>query len=451
MNNANLSLSRRQFLASSGALMATAALGTAASAQPTARPNIALIIIDTLRADALGCYGSTVGASPELDALAADGVQFMNTVAASSWTLASIGSLVTGRYPRSVGLYDTTDYLDDIAPTIAQQLQAAGYDTWSVTANAVINSIAGFSRGFIEYQDANINWEVPGKRTASSDEVFRDALKFAAKKDAAKPGYLQLNIMEPHEYYRGEGKLTRPEFDDLYPDMTTAASRRQYFQSVRQASMDTAAFIKDLRALPGWEDTLFVIVGDHGEGLNDHPRVWRSNSHGILLYATNVCVPMIWHYPGGDLAPSQVYTPVNLLDVYPTLLGIAGAKLPDAYDGLSLAPALQGNELSASRPPFITETYNFGMEKIACHSSMWTYVHNRDLHAGCGEFELQPIHGYVDGKHTNRIERHPDIAHRMSKFLREWEETHPKRPNVKISDITDIGDRQQELEALGYL
>lgn len=446
-----MDMNRRAFLAASGAMAAGLALGGPAWAQAAGKPNVVLLIIDTLRADALGCYGSTVGASEELDAIAAEGVQFMNTFAASSWTLASIGGLTTGRHPRTVGLYDTTDYLDDIAPSIAQQLQRAGYGTWSVTANAVINSVAGFGRGFLQYQDANINWEVPGKRTASSDEVFRDALKMAKSKETGTPGYLQLNIMEPHEYYRGEGKLTRPEFDGLYPEITTSASRRQYFQSVRQASIDTAKFIKDLRALPGWDDTLFVIIGDHGEGLNDHPRVWRSNSHGILLYPSNVRVPMIWHYPGGTLKAAKVYEPVSLLDIYPTLMDVAGMSKPEGLDGLSLAGVLEGKPASAARGPLVSETYNFGMDKIACHSSAWTYVHNRDLHAGCGEFELQTLAGYVDGKHTNQLDFHPDVAYRMAKHIRDWEEKHPKRAAVKVREVTDIGNRQQELEALGYL
>lgn len=445
-----IELSRRAFLASSGVALAGMALGAQADPAPPVRPNILLLIIDTLRADALGCHGNPLGASVELDALAAEGVQFMNAISASSWTLPSIGSLITGRYPRTLGLYDTTDYLADHAPSIAQSLQAAGYATWGITANAVINSVAGFGRGFQQYQDANINWEHPGKRTASSDAVFRDALALVRAKDAAIPGYLQINIMETHEYYRGAGRLTRPEFDALYPEVTASAGRRAYFQALRQASIDTGKFIRELRALPGWSDTVVVIAGDHGEGLNDHPRVWQSSSHGALLYASNVSVPLIVHGLRGTPRPGKVYEPVSLLDIHPTLLEVAGVALPPGCEGQSLLPTLRG-ETPLVRGPLITETYNANNDKIACHSSAWSYLHHRDYHAGCSEFELQPLRGYIDGKHTNRIQAHPDIARDMANAIKTWEATHPKRPAIKVSEVGDAGDRQQQLEALGYL
>jgi len=443
-------LTRRAFLASSGLAVAGMALGAQADPAPSARPNILLLIIDTLRADALGCHGNPLGASAELDALAAEGVQFMNAIAASSWTLPSIGSLITGLYPRTLGLYDTTDYLADHTPSLAQLLQGAGYATWGLTANAVINSVAGFGRGFQHYQDANINWEQPGKRTASSDAVFRDALALVRAKDTETAGYLQINIMETHEYYRGDGRLTRPEFDVLYPEVTPSAGRRAYFQALRQASIDTGNFIKELRALPGWEDTIVVIAGDHGEGLNDHPRVWQSSSHGALLYATNVNVPLIIHGLAESPRPAKVYEPVSLLDIYPTLLELAGLPVPPGTEGHSLLPVLQGTA-APLRGPLITETYNASYDKIACHSTAWSYLHNRDFHAGCSEFELQPLRGYIDGKHTNRIDAHPDIAREMAAAIKAWEETHPKRDPIKVSEVGDAGDRQQQLEALGYL
>lgn len=432
------------------AAAAAAPRGIAETPAQPSRPNIVLIVLDTLRADALGCYGSAVGASPELDALAAEGVQFNNVTACASWTLPSIGSIITGRYPRSLGLYESTDYLQDFAPTIAQQLKAAGYKTYGVTANAMINSIAGFSRGFDKYQDAEVNWKSTGRRTAPSDKVYADALKMLADKGDA-PAYVQLNIMELHEYYRGDGALTRPEFAGLFPKLTRDAHRREYFQSLRQASIDTAVFISDLRARPGWKDTVFILLGDHGEGLNDHPRVWMSSGHGTLLYRSMIGVPMIWHYPGGNFVPAEVYSPVSLLDVAPAILEIAGAGAPRQLDGVSLGPFLYGKSIPAARPALVTETYGTGIEKIACHSTAWSYVHNRDYHAGCREYELQRVGSFVDGKHTDVSLEHPDVTYRLSTFLQKWEETHPKATAVKVSDVSDPGTRKLELEALGYI
>lgn len=449
-------LGRRDFLTASAA-MAAATLGTASRASAEAavaplkaKPNIVMIIIDTLRADALGCYGSNVGASPELDAIAKKSVQFNFVTSCASWTLPAIGSLTTGRYPRSVGLFQSTDYLQDVTPSIGQQLKAAGYKTYGITANAMINSVAGFNRGFDRYQDVEINWEAKGMRTVPSDKIFGDAKKLIQDKGDA-PAYLQINIMETHEYFRGDGKLTRPEFDNLFPKVTADASRREYFQALRQASIETGAFIDGLRKTPGWENTVFIILGDHGEGLNDHPRVWMSNGHGNLLYRSMVSVPMLWYYPGGNFVPSAINTPVSLLDVAPAILELTGAPAVAAHDGVSLAPFLAGKSLPASRPAFITETYGTGIEKIGCHSSTWSYLHNRDLHAGCREYELQKIGAFTDGKHTDVADLHPDAAFRLAKFIDEWQEAHPKLPPVKVSEVSDPGDRKKELEALGYI
>src|SRR4030042_4918019 len=124
------------------------------------RPNVVLIIIDTLRADKLGCYGFPDETSPEIDRFAENGILFKRTIAQSSWTKPSIGSMLTSLYPRSIGIYkEKFDILDDKYLTLAEVLKENGYFTLGVTANPNINSIFNFNQGFDHYIDSDIIWD----------------------------------------------------------------------------------------------------------------------------------------------------------------------------------------------------------------------------------------------------------------------------------------------------
>jgi arylsulfatase A-like enzyme len=449
----NSTLSRKQFLKAVGGMTLAAHLaGGRASAQETARPNVVLIIADTLRADVLGSYGCKLPTSPELDALAGQSVQFDCVFAPSSWTLPSIGSLLTSQPPRTLGLFKSTHYLQDRWPTLGEALKGAGYQTFGVTANAMINQVAGFGRGFDQYIDADIDWKSEGRRTRTSDEIFRDALQLAGQKSGA-PGYLQINIMETHEYYRGAGKLTRAEFENEFPKAPNTGNRREYLQSVRQVSVDSARFVQELSALPGWENTLFVFLSDHGEGLNDHPAVWQSERHGTLLYESMVRVPMLFHHPGGNLKPARVRQAVSLLDMMPTVLARVNVPAPNNLAGRSLQPLLDGRLQDESLPEFlVAETYSEERDKSAVHSISWQYVLNRDMQAGCNERELQRLGVPANGKKTDEIERWPGAAKAMNTYFTQWNKKYPKGESVRVQDVSgDVGDREEQLKALGYL
>src|SRR5262249_312911 len=112
------------------------------------RPNVVVILIDTLRADKLGSYGSPAGASPDLDALAAGGVRFADVIAQSSWTRPSIGSILTSRYPRSLGIEkEQWDIMPDDVETAAKIFHRAGYYTIGATANPNLYKVFNFQGG----------------------------------------------------------------------------------------------------------------------------------------------------------------------------------------------------------------------------------------------------------------------------------------------------------------
>jgi arylsulfatase A-like enzyme len=423
---------------------------------PTNRPNIVLIIIDTLRADRLGCYGFPEKTSPELDALAGNGVRFERVIAPTSWTRPSIGALLTGHHPRTLGLYkERAEVLADRFTTLAEILRDNGYATVGMTANPHINSSYNFDQGFATYIDSHVLFPFmnPGDEqenynkspVRSARDLFAGALTMA-REMAALPGYLQINLMEVHEYNRGAHTLTRGEFQAEFRGTENA----EYHAALRQASHDIGEFISRLTALPEWVDTLFVITSDHGEGLNDHPGVLRAQFHGFVVYESQIAVPLILHRPGWRPANRVVKRPVRLVDLFPTLLEYLGIAIPSGITGRSLLPLLEDASVDIDLPDhFIAESRWRNVNKIAVYGDDWKYIENRDAWVGVNPQALQPRGSKENGAWTDRIEDQPAIATAMRDYLAAWEEAHPPaRPTLDRNALSP--EEEEQLRSIGY-
>ena len=442
-----------------GASLLLCTLGGCAERLSPAAPNVVLLILDTLRADTLGSYGAPESPSPELDALANEGVLFERVFAPSSWTRPSTGSLLTGILPRSLGLYsERAEALALHFTTLAEVLHEAGYTTWGASANPSINSVFQFDQGFDEYRDSvavftSYMERRPGEESyaekglASARSIFRGAIE-AVRGREGFPFYLQLNVMEAHEYAReGSALLTRPELRGLYP----GHPRRQYLQAVRQLSIDVGDFVRELSALPGWSNTLFVIVSDHGEGLDSHPSILGSDLHGTLLYDSQVRVPWILYQPARGPRGLRVSRPVRLLDVMPTVLELAGVETPDGLDGRSLVALFDDPKAEIGLPPFaISETYfREPLDKQAVHTPEWSYLEHNDGHPGTSPRELQRAGASQDGSQTSELAIHFELGEELAAYLREWNRAHPKAPPTRPAALGD--EERAQLEAIGYL
>ena len=421
------------------------------------RPNVVLLVVDTLRADKLGAYGFELDTSPELDALAAQGVRFEYAFAPSSWTRPSVGSLITGRYPRSLGLYrEENEILPPAATTLAEILSDNGYATFGMTANPNLNSIFNFHEGFDEYVDSHVlfSWMKPKDEAQdlsrrpvfSAREVFRAAADFAERNPRA-PVYLQLDIMETHEYARPNHALTRREFRRLFPD----ARNELYLRAVRQVSHDIGEFVALLSSKPGWEHTLYAIVSDHGEGLDDHPDVAYSINHGWLLYESNLHVPLILYHPTWRPARSLVERRVRLIDLLPTLLDFLSLPMPAEMEGVSLLPLFAERDGDVALPEFMIAETDFQQTgKIAVYGPNWKFIRSSTPHPGSSPLELQPYGFPENGTKTNRRARRPAVARALQARIVGWERSHPKAPPTPV--IGDLSPEEREqLESIGYV
>jgi len=472
---ASREFSRRDFL------RCTAELGTAAAMtclipgcgsgpnqvaeQPKAkRPNIVVIIVDTLRADKLGCYGYSEDTSPEIDYYAASGARFDRVIAQCSWTRPSIGSMLTSLYPRTLGLYvERNQTLPEEFVTLAEILRKHGYRTAGLVSNANINRVFGFAQGFDYFLDVDPEsawgWMPEARRTIENREekrkmvrtarqLYERALGLAAATPPGKPSFLFLTVMEVHERDYLDGQIIRPEFSSSY----ARSESPRYLQAVRQVSVDTGEFMRQLLSLPGWEDTLVVITSDHGEGLKDHPHVRDSESHGRLLYESQVLVPLIFYQHGRNLGGGVIKPPVRLLDMMPTILDYVGLPIPDQCVGISLCRHMRGQAGKSEFPTeFTMETHRLS-NMVGIYGDQWYYVVSRQNRQpwGTAEIELQEIGVKADGQRTNKLRSHPKVARDLAERLAAWQKAYPPRPATPRGSAIPEHERKV-LRSMGYV
>ena len=426
-------------------------------------PHVVLVIVDTLRADRLGCYGFDRATSPELDALAARGTRFAHAISQSPWTRPSIGSMLTSIYPRSLGIYnEQSGVLNDRFETLAEILRDHGYRTYGATANPHMNRSFNFQQGFDEYLDSTSvwHWMAPDDghspsaipTLASARQMFEVVLGWLDREDkrtARAPHYLQFNLMEVHETW-SEYDLVRPEFQTEFTDVKYEKHRR-YLQAVRQVSHDLNWLVDTLAKRSEWNDVVYVIVSDHGEGLDSHPHIPESDFHGTLLYESHLRVPLIL-FSSGDRIPQGLVIdqPVRLLEVVPTLLEIAGIAPARKTQGRSVVPLLHRTGEVALPEAFVVETEYWDSNKIGAYTEEWKMILNLDDQPGARRQELQRIGIEENGVRTDVGRKEFDELQRLIKFVRRWESQYPRvPPTLPGKDLPE--EVVEQLRALGYV
>ncbi|MCB1043092.1 MAG: sulfatase [Acidobacteria bacterium] len=430
-----------------------ACLATLACRQAPHRPNVLVIVIDTLRADKLGCYGFPLETSPNMDRMAAQGIRFDDVIAPSSWTRPSMGSLFTGIYPRTLGIYrELGDVLGNPFTTLAEYLQGVGYKTFGMTANPNTNRVFNFDQGFETYVDSHVvfDWMGPDDQTSNqavnrlnpARTIFKEANEWL-KRQNNHPVYLQLTLMEVHEFDRGPLSLIRRDFRAHFRDQP----EYKYLQTIKQVDSDIGSFVADLTSRPGWEDAIVVLVSDHGEGLDDHTSVTHARYHGYQLFESQVRVPWIIYTPDKRWGQSVITERVGLIDFTPTLLHLLNIPTLEGLDGRPLLNQ-DGQYTSGGRDYEITETYFRDSDKLAVYGSTWKYFENRDQWPGLDPQELYPRGVKEQGHENSQWTKQPQPA--METYLTNWESAFAKRPAVH--DGHELSDAElEQLRALGYV
>jgi len=323
-------------------------------------PDVLLIVVDTLRADALGVYGEAQPVTPNLDALAGSGVRFERAIAASGYTVPSHASLFTGRYPRrhSIGYGNGRTRLGT-EPTWAERMHAAGYDTAAFVSNMTLKKRVGLNRGFTHYDDQLPSWEAV--RKWARERVARDTTAAASRwlrEERAQPFFLWVHYQDPHGPYTppagrrfqgsrdgsteplpllkdhfGEGGV--PNYQRLKDAKTVDDYHGRYLAEAAYADREIG---KLLRAAGEASDRklLVIFTSDHGESFGEESFYFV---HGHTAMPDLARVPLIINGPGLD---SQVWTdPISHVDLLPTVLGLLELPTMAGVDGRDVSEGLR--------------------------------------------------------------------------------------------------------------
>lgn len=402
-------------------------LGTAC-AEPDRPTSALLVTIDTTNVGALGCYGQAAPVTPNLDRLAREGLVYDNARTVAPMTLPSHASMLTGLYPLRHTVRDNgRNPLPASAVTVAELASERGYQTAAFVAAVVLAEPFGLGQGFDTYDAPRGSQKgAPSERLAA--DVTERALAWLAQRDPTRPFLLWVHYFDPHAPYAPD----RDHVDRISPERDLPF--RGYLGEVAQADASIGRLIGVLAANGDLDDTLVMVVADHGEALGAHGEA----THSLLVYDATIRVPFLVRYPDGHRAGERSDEPVSVVDVHPTLVDALELDAPDGVDGRSLfrrsVPEDRGVYFE-SLSGYLTS----GWSPLAGWAdARGTYLHGSDPELYAPDDREQ--------RH-DRIERRPELARAARARLAEI----ARRPAL----VADGGALDDELvdavRGLGYL
>jgi arylsulfatase A-like enzyme/Flp pilus assembly protein TadD len=298
----------------------------------TTHPNIILITLDTTRADRMGFLGSERGLTPNLDAMARQGVAFSRAYAHVPITTASHTTILTGTYPQFNRVNDFGIPLSPRLPYLPDLLHVQGYHTGAFVGSLILDPLdgtaPGFDRGF-EVYDAGFHLRRHGMDRYKSVErragdVVNHALAWLSQLPNG-PFFLWVHLYDAHDPY-----------DPPAPFKARFASQ-PYDGEIAYADSAVGKLIDEIRKHGLYDETLIAVMADHGESLGAH----GENTHGIFLYDETLHVPLLFKLPASRAAGKRIDARVRLVDVAPTILQEAGLPVPKEMQGESLSAMMK--------------------------------------------------------------------------------------------------------------
>jgi arylsulfatase A-like enzyme len=313
------------------------------------RPNVMLIVVDTVRADRVSSYGYQRATTPYIDRLARAGIRFANASSTSSWTIPSHASLFTGVMPIQHGATQEHRKLDKGFATLAELLSEAGYETLAASGNPLVSSTTGLDRGFEHFYRTR----EPHPVAASSEHPNVTALRnFWRERTSERPFFAFVNFIEAHGPYdppepwrsrflveRRRAQLTstlntggaRAYYGGAVPADSAALSGLSDLYDGEVAYVDALVgeLLAELDRAALADDTLVILASDHGENIGDHGHF----RHVFSLYSSTVRIPLVIRLPDGRRAGDVVTESVSLVELFPTILAAAAVAPPQEQPG----------------------------------------------------------------------------------------------------------------------
>lgn len=418
--------------------------------------NVVWILVDTLRSDVLGTYGSTAGVSPNIDAFAAQGIVFEESWTQYTWTVPSTISFFTSQFARTHGWNSTFDKvaageytaMGEKVPTLAQVLREQGYVTSGHYANGLLKAGIGVGRGFLTWRHGN------------DEEVVKRAIEdIGLWGNDGGPNFLYVHLMTPHiplrptgaaqaaagvkldtpaegfRYYEGAvtEQMSQSEYNDLF--------RQVYTASVFDADRYVNQVLKALEKAGHTEDTMVILTSDHGELLGEHNVL----GHGSYVYEPLTAVPLVVRAPG--VKPARVSDRVGrTVDIPPTVLDWLDleAARPKGWQGISLFEKKPGLIAVSERDYMVAFTTD-GRYKI---------IENRDSEELLQAFDLKEDPGEL----TSIADQGAKPITNLQKAGDSWraQTPVPGAEELQTRKVIEKSDKEKDeelemLRALGYV
>lgn len=357
----------------------------APAAAPPRIEHIFVWMVDTLRADKLRVYNpKAVPHTPNYDAFAASSTRFAWAHVPGTWSLPSHASILTGVYPTVHKATAHEARLSREVPFVAELMKKSGYKTGMFSSNGYVSGKWGFDRGW----DINRNF-IRESLPNGADYLWKTAKEWILP-NATKSQFLYLATVEPHVIYNPKKEFlvkywNKPYRGPIKPNITGIQlghiksgklkindTDKAYLQALHDAEIaqsDAAfkVFLDDLKKAGLYEKAAVVVVSDHGDEFWEHGDV----GHAQSVHQELVHIPLIIHAPGFMPVGKVVNADVEAMDVFPTLLEMAGIPIPPDTQGTSLVP-LARDELAHS--PRVALSQNLGMTR-GIKTGRYRFIH----------------------------------------------------------------------------
>lgn len=455
---------------------------------------VVLYLADTLRADHLEAWGYGRDTAPTLRRLVAEGVQFKDTIAQSTWTKGSVPSILSSLYPSTSGVINHNDRIPAGETTLSEIFRDAGYATFATSSIPFTGQLSNLHQGVEVMYEFGSNEEEDGEYRSKTSTHWVDLYLEWLDRHRDVPTFAIVHVMDPHSPYLPPAPYdtlwATPEDADKYAEQAEklkphiANPMLQRFvmptrEEMQAAGVDEESFLSYEKAwydgsirhlddnlgriLDGFEqhglkeDALLAVISDHGEEFLEHGQHW----HGLTVYGEMANVPMVF-WGRGVPQGVVVEDTVQALDLLPTMAEFAGLEVPPRAQGRSLVPLVDlegGGEAAAKRlPPAFTERpLREGLDGPGTYASYsvveggFKLIWNLEPPDSVPEFEL---YDHVKDRLNQQdiAADHPEVVERLAARLRDWRAWAEEQRLDEASSQADLSAEElEQLRSLGYI
>jgi arylsulfatase A-like enzyme len=422
----------------------------------TDRPNVILIIVDTLRSDYTALSPADPKHTPNMHkALLPDSACFTNAYSTAPWTLPSIASILTSQYPSTLQVSNLVSVLQNKELTLAEILREYGFTTHGIVSHLLLTDRYGLHQGFEGFNTDNISDQYFNHADVSSPGITDDAIAFIRAK-GTQPFFLMMHYFDPHYIYLPhdqacpyQGPFTSWDINTLrglirsgrFTPQDLAYLTCSYASEIRLTDHHLGRFIEELKRLKLYDSSTIVFVADHGEEFAERGQL----GHSTTLYNELIHVPLMIKPPHSKKLASSDQPTVSSLDILPTVLDLADIAIPKGLQGRSLSSPLPQDRAVFSE----VNHQDFGrpINMTSVVMGPWKLIHDLENK----RYELFDLQSDPQEK-NDLMSRLPPPYAGLRIRLRDWEKTFRQNPGQTHAPRKVMTpEEERQLKSLGYL